>query len=95
MDLAQGLAAGVRLAAPAAADALDGFLADDLGSLLGFLADDDLAGAVDLEVREDAVLEDEPPGAPPLAVVHPLVEDAGDAAADDVVELDGVAVLSV
>lgn len=95
MDLAKWLAARLRLAALAAADAFEGFPADDLRSFLGFWIDDDLVGAVDLEVGEDAVLEDEPPGAPPLAVVYPLVQDAGDAGADDIVQLDGVAVFAV
>ena len=31
-------------------------------------------------------MEDEPAGAPPAPVVHPLVKDAGDAVPDDVAE---------
>jgi len=41
---------------------------------------------VDLVVGEHAVVEDEPAGAPPAPVVHPLVKDAGDAVPDDVAE---------
>lgn len=69
--------------AAAAPDEPQRVLADQLGSLLGEV---DAVGAVDLVVGEDAVVEEEPAGAPAAAVVDPLVEDAGDAGADDVVE---------
>jgi hypothetical protein len=68
-------------------EAADGVLADDLGAPLGLAREDDAVGPVDLVVGEYAVVEREPPRPPPAPVVDPLVEDTGDAAADDLVQL--------
>lgn len=88
MDFADGIAGErVGVAVAGAGETADGLLADDLGSLLGLAVDVDAVGAVDLVVGEDPVLEHEPPGAPPLAVVHPLVQDPGDPPAHDLVQL--------
>ncbi|RWW20226.1 hypothetical protein GW17_00015683 [Ensete ventricosum] len=69
-----------------ARDPTEGLLAYDLGGQVVIRRELDAVGAMDLVVGEDAVLEDEPPEAPPPPVVDPLVEDAGDAVPDDVIE---------
>jgi hypothetical protein len=68
-----------------AREAADGVLADDLGAALGLAREDDAVGPVDLVVGEHAVVEREPARPPPAPVVDPLVEDSGDATADDLV----------
>jgi len=87
MYFAHGFAAAGGAVA-VAVDAAEGLLADDHGAVLDVVIEDELVGAVDLVVGEHAIVEDEPAGAPPAPVVHPLVEDAGDAVADDVAEHD-------
>jgi len=87
MDFADGFAvAGGAVAV--AIDAAEGLLADDHGAVLDLAIEDELVGAVDLVVGKHAVVEDEPAGAPPAPVVHPLVKDAGDAVPDNVAEHD-------
>lgn len=94
MDFSEGPSPSVRLAVPVAAGgALHRFLADNLRSLLGFFIDLDFIGAVYLVIGEDAILKNEPPRPPSLAVIHPLLEDSSDHAADDPIQLD-VAVIS-
>lgn len=88
MDFADGLAGEVGTAVLAAGDPADRLLANDLGALLGFLADLDAVRAVDLVVGEDAVLEHEPARPPALAVIDPLVKNPSDPVAHDVVETD-------
>lgn len=55
-------------------DPPDGFIADDLRSLLGLPVHHDLIGSMNLVVRQNAVLQHEPPRPPPLPVIHPLVQ---------------------
>lgn len=87
MDFTEGFRAQDRVAvAVAGRQAPHGFIADDFGSLVGFEIDLDLIGSVDLVVGEDSVLEDEPAAAPAFSVVDPLLQDAGDGVADEVVE---------
>lgn len=83
MDFADGFAvAGGGMAV--AGDAAEGLFADDFGAGFNLAVEDELVGAVDLVIGEDAVVEDEPAGAPPTPIVDPLVQDAGDSVADDV-----------
>lgn len=78
---------GGRRGGGGSGEAAEGVLADDLGAALGLAREDDAVGTMDLIVGEHAVVEREPPRPPPAPVVDPLVEDPGDAAADDLVQL--------
>ncbi|KAJ1386599.1 hypothetical protein SESBI_40649 [Sesbania bispinosa] len=68
-----------------AGDAAEGLFADDFGLGFDFTIEDEFIRSVNLVIRENAVVEDEPARAPTTAIVHPLVEDAGDTVSDDVV----------
>lgn len=95
VDFSDRIPAQLRLRALAAADASDRFLSNELRSLLRLLIEDDLVRAMDLVIRQNAVLEHEPPRPPPLAVIHPLVEDAGDPIPDNIVQFHGLPPISV
>lgn len=86
--MAVGVGGGGGGGGGGAREAAEGVLADDLGAAVGVAREDDAVGPVDLVVGEHAVAEREPARPPPAAVVDPLVEDPGDAAADDLVQLD-------
>lgn len=86
VDFADGPAREMGMALLPARDPTEGLLAYDLGGQFVIRRELDAVGAMDLVVGQDAVLEDEPPEAPPPSVVDPLVEDAGDAVPDDVIE---------
>ena len=88
MDFAEGLSTVVLgMGIAVAGDPAHGFLADDLGALLGLGIDDDLIGTVNLVVGEHAVLEHEPSWPPSFAVIHPLVQYPRDSVPDQVVDL--------
>lgn len=76
----------IRFAAAETSDAAHGNFSDELGALIGFPIQLYAVWAMDLVVGQNTVLEDEPSGTPSAAVVNPLVERAGDAVSDDVVE---------
>lgn len=87
MDFADGFTdAGLR--AGSAGESTDGVFADDHRSSFGFVTYRDLIGAVDFEIGENTVLEDEPPGTPSPAVVDPLVQNARDPIPHNVVDHD-------
>lgn len=87
MDFADGFAGLMGLAILAAVQAAHRLFPDDLGPLLCLTVDLDPIGTVDLVIGEDAILKDEPPGPPPLAVIDPFMEDPGDPIADDIINL--------
>lgn len=65
-----------------------GDLADDLGSLLCFLIDNDLITSMNLIVRQNAILKHKPTRTPTFAVVDPLIEYTTNTIANDIVDLD-------
>ena len=69
-----------------AIDPSERFFANYFTTFLSFLIDDDLIGAMDLVIGENAILKKEPPRTPSLAVVDPLVQNAGDSVAHNVVD---------
>lgn len=86
MDFTKGLSLKGTVRFAVARDDTHGFIADDLGSLLGFRVDDDLIGTVNFVVRENTVLEHEPPWPPSFTVVHPLMQYPRDSVPDEVVD---------
>lgn len=82
MNFADGLSISGRIMA-VSGDSTNGFFSDDHGAFFDFAVEDEFIGAVDFEIREDAVVEDEPAWAPSTAVVDPLVKDAGDSVSDN------------
>ena len=77
MNFAEGLARKILLrkrGATTPGNPSQGFLADDLGTFLGLLVNDDLIGSMNLIVRQNAVQQHEPPWPPSFPVIHPLVQ---------------------
>lgn len=61
---------------------------DNHRSPFDFIVEHELVRTVDFEIRENAILEYEPPRAPPATVIDPLVQDAGDSIPDNAIDHD-------
>lgn len=87
MDFADGFALARGVIA-VTSNSTEGLFPDDHRPPFDFSIEHELIGAVDFEIRKNAVLENEPPRAPPATVIDPLVQDARDSISDNAIDHD-------
>lgn len=89
MNFAEGLAAKLlRIGIPVPQKPPHRCFPDDLGTFLRLRRNDDPIRSVNLKIRENSILQHEPPRPPTFTVIHPLIQYPGDAISNDVVYLD-------
>lgn len=74
MDFTDGFPVAGRTMS-VASDTTDGLIANNFGSLFNVTIKNELIGTVNFIIRENTVMEDEPPRSPSTTVVNPLIQD--------------------